>query len=231
MILYMIKKFDEFINENIFDGIGKRSKGGVVRKENYVDQVDLGLPSGTIWATCNLGASSPEEYGDYYAWGETEQKNRHSWENYKFGTRDNLTKYNREDGKIILDPEDDVAHVVLGGKWHIPTKEQIQELLDNTTIKKSKLNGVKGRLFKSKINGNTLFFPYSGYKSYSSVYGKDETCFYWSSSLTDYSFAMTFYCGEYNDVIDVFDIDKYHPRLEKFHRYLGFSVRGVLDKK
>ena len=74
MILYMIKKFDEFINENIFDGIGRRSKGGVIKKEDEVRQVDLGLPSGTIWATCNLGASSPEEYGDYYAWGDTEPK-------------------------------------------------------------------------------------------------------------------------------------------------------------
>ena len=65
------------INENIFDGIGKRSKGDSVRKENYVEQVDLGLPSGTIWATCNLGAESPEECGYYYAWGETEPKNNY----------------------------------------------------------------------------------------------------------------------------------------------------------
>ena len=80
------------INENVFDGIGKRSKGGVVRKENYVEYVDLGLPSGTLWATCNLGASSPEEYGDYYAWGETEQKDYYDWDTYKFGEEFNLSE-------------------------------------------------------------------------------------------------------------------------------------------
>ena len=81
------------INENIFDGIGRRSKGGIKRKEDEVESVDLGLPSGTIWAACNLGASSPEEYGNYYAWGETELKDYYSWDTYKFGKEDNLTKY------------------------------------------------------------------------------------------------------------------------------------------
>ena len=114
------------INENIFDSIGRRSKGGVVRKEDEVkvEQVDLGLPSGTIWAAWNVGASSLEEYGDYYAWGETKPKDKYTWNTYKFGTKDNLIYYNKKDGKTILDPEDDVAHIVLGGKWHIPTEEQ-----------------------------------------------------------------------------------------------------------
>ena len=148
-----MKKLSQ-INENIFDGIGKRSKGGIVRKEDYVEQVDLGLPSGTIWAACNLGASSPEECGDYYAWGETEPKDKYSWNTYKFGTENNLTKYNKEDKKTILDPEDDAAHVALGGKWHIPTREQIQELLDNTTNEERELNGMKDRMITSKTNGN-----------------------------------------------------------------------------
>ena len=208
------------INENIFDGIGRRSKGGIVRKENYVEQVDLGLPSGIIWAACNLGASSPEEWGDYYAWGETEPKDRYSWDTYKFGTENNLTKYNREDGKTILDPEDDAAHVALGGKWHIPTREQIQELLDNTTNEESELNGMKGRLFKSKINGNTLFFPYSGYKSGSKVY-IIYSCQYWSSSIdkTSYNHAMRVYS----------DTDS--STLACSYRNVGHFVRGVLDKK
>ena len=208
------------INENIFDGIGKRSKSDSVRKENYVDQVDLGLPSGTIWATCNLGASSPEEYGDYYAWGETEPKDYYDWDTYKFGTKDNLTKYNREDRKIILDLEDDAAHVVLGGKWHIPTREQIQELFDNTTNEESELNDVKGRLFTSKINGNTLFFPYSGSKSNSSILGEGRWCLFWSSSIDIlYHYAITLYS---------------YLKTSKFdcgYRCIGYSVRGVLDKK
>ena len=220
MILYMIKKFDEFINENIFDGIGKRSKGGIVRKENYVEQVDLGLPSGTIWAAWNLGASSPEEYGDYYAWGETELQYKNIWETYKFGTKDNLTKYNEEDRKTILDLEDDAAHVILGGKWHIPTREQIQELFDNTTNEHSELNGVKGRLFTSKTNNNTLFFPYSGFKSGSSIVGGGLWSSCWSSSLDIlYHYATTLY-SKFND-----------SKFDFSNRCNGYSVRGVFDKK
>ena len=148
------------------------------------------------------------------------QKNNYYGENYKFWKRSNLTKYNREDGKTILDPEDDVAHVVLGGKWHIPTKEQIQELLDNTTIKKSKLNGVKGRLFKSKINGNTLFFPYSGIKVGSSVYGREDgCCYYWSSSI--HKISPNRAMGSDSDLYGLRSCD----------RNCGLFVRGVFDKK
>ena len=208
------------INENIFDGIGKRSKGDSVRKENYVKQVDLGLPSGTIWATCNLGASSPEEYGDYYAWGETEPKDTYYWKYYKFGNMYDLTKYNKEDRKTILDPEDDAAHILLGGKWHIPTQEQMKELIDNTTNEKSELNGVKGRLFTSKINGNTLFFPYSGLKVGSSVYGREDgCCYYWSSSI--HKISPNRAMGSDSDFYGLRSCD----------RNCGLFVRGVLDKK
>ena len=217
----MIKNFDEFINENIFDGIGRRSKGGNVRKEDEVKSVDLGLPSGTIWATCNLGAESPEECGDYYAWGETELKDKYSWNNYKFGTENNLTKYNKEDNKTILDPEDDAAHVVLGGKWHMPTKEQIQELFDNTTNEESKFDGVKGRLFTSKINGNKLFFPYSGYKIDSSFGSSGYIGKYWSSSINKslHNYSITLYT-KFNDC-----------RLNHSNRCYGLCVRAVLNKK
>ena len=207
------------INENIFDGIGKRSKGDSVRKENYVESVDLGLPSGTIWASCNLGASSQEECGDYYAWGETEQKDKYYWETYKFGDMDNLTKYNREDGEIILNMEDDAAHVILGGKWHIPTKDQFKELFDNTTNEDSELNGVKGRLFTSKINDNTLFFPYSGSKRSSSIIGEGHWSYYWSSSIDDLYYATVIYSN--------FKVSKF----DSGNRCNGYSVRGVLDKK
>ena len=212
------------INENIFDGIGKRSKGSVVRKENEVKSVDLGLPSGTIWAACNLGASSPEEYGDYYSWGETKPKDKYTWNTYKFGTKDNLTKYNEEDRKTILDPEDDAAHVVLGGKWHIPTREQMQELFYNTTNEDSEFDGVKGKLFTSKINGKELFFPYSGNKDDNFIDGENEYCFHWSSSITDYNYATKFYCDD-----DTFS--PFQPEISKACKFLGFSVRGVLDKK
>ena len=209
------------INENIFDGIGKRSKGGVVRKEDEPEQIDLELPSGTIWAACNLGASSPEKCGNYYAWGETEPKSYYDLETYKFGKNEyHLTKYNGEDGKTILDPEDDAANAVLGGKWHIPTEEQMNELLDNTTHEESELNGVKGTLFKSKTNNNTLFFPYSGYKIGSNVY-EIHICHYWSSSLSD---ILT------NHAI-ASDSDFHDYGLRSCNRFSGLCVRGVLDKK
>ena len=220
-----MKKLSQ-INENIFDGIGKRSKGDAIRKENEVESVDLGLPSGTIWAACNLGASSPEEYGDYYAWGETEPNGDYFWDgdywyDYKFGDINNLDKYNEEDGKTILDPEDDAAHVVLGGKWHMPTKEQIQELFENTTNEHSELNGVKGILFTSKTNGNTLFFPYSGYKSRGKIWSNGKYIYCWSSSLytsKNYNCAYVLHSNFYGTIR--FD-----------YRNKGYSVRGVLDKK
>ena len=209
------------INENIFDGIGRRSKGGVKRKEDEVESVDLGLPSGTIWAACNLGASSPEEYGNYYAWGETKPKDKYDWDTYKFGTENKLTKYNKKDGKTILDPEDDAANTVLGGKWHMPTEEQIQELIDNTTNEHSKLNGVYGKLLTSKINGKELFFPYSGQYSDGFVSDEDTWSLCWSSSLYEHSpnYAMLIFSDIFSNIFDHGD------------RYFGYSVRGVLDKK
>ena len=220
------------INENIFDGIGKRSKGGIVRKENYVESVDLGLPSGTIWAACNLGASSPEECGYYYAWGETEPKDKYTWGNYKFETQNNFIKnfekYNKEDGKTILDSEDDAAHVVLGGEWHMPTKKQIEELLYNTTIEKSELKGVEGILIKSRINDNTLFFPFSGYKSGGDIIGKGKLTYYWSSSINE----------KYPDNAISIDSDYYDrhksddwKKFSSEYRYRGLCIRGVFKKK
>lgn len=90
--------------------------------------VDLGLPSGTLWATMNIGASSVTDPGSYFAWGETSTKSDYSWSTYAFGTSENLTKYNTTDGKFRLDLSDDAAHVLWGGDWHIPTYDQWKEL-------------------------------------------------------------------------------------------------------
>lgn len=99
--------------------------------------VDLGLPSGTKWATCNVGASNPQEYGNYYAWGEVATKSTYSWSTYKYGSNDGVTKYNIEsrhgkngfaDGKTTLDLSDDAAHFNWGGKWRMPTQAQLEEL-------------------------------------------------------------------------------------------------------
>ena len=148
------------------------------------EAIDLGLPSGTKWASCNVGASKPEDYGGYYAWGETEEKDYYDESTYKYyqnGSYVNL-------GSDISGTEYDVAHVKWGGKWCMPTTAEQRELLDNCTTEWTSLNGVKGRKFTSKINGNSIFLPAAGRRRYGglSLAGKDGH--YWSSTqLPDYS--------------------------------------------
>ncbi len=136
--------------------------------------VNLGLPSGTMWATCNIGAEAPERMGDKFAWGETEPKELSTWQNYKFGTPIFLTKYVSErgwpynDNKMELDDMDDAAQVNWGGTWRMPTLAQFYELSGNCTIQFSFEdvgNNKKryGVLFTSNINGNSIFFPVTDY--------------------------------------------------------------------
>ena len=152
--------------------------------------VDLGLPSGTLWATCNVGASSPEEYGDYFAWGETEPKEFYGWTNYKWcnGSQNTLTKYcdNSEygangfvDNKRELDPEDDAAYVNWGPSWRMPTVAQLQELVENCTWQWTTRNGVGG-LLATGPNGKTVFLPAASYYYDSTLSEEDITVDYWS---------------------------------------------------
>lgn len=137
------------------------------------EYVDLGLPSGTLWATMNVGANSPEEYGDYFAWGETEEKDEYNWSTYKWcnGDYNKLTKYCNNssygnngftDGKTELDPEDDAATANWGPEWRMPSQEQMQELIDNVTWQWTTVNGVNGQMITSNVNGASLFLPASG---------------------------------------------------------------------
>ena len=151
--------------------------------------VDLGLPSGTLWATCNIGANSPEEYGDYFAWGETEPKEVYDDINYKW--RDghcNLTKYCTNsrwgivDNKTKLDREDDAAWVNWGPSWHMPTLEQIRELNDECRHQQTQINGVKGYLLTGP-NGNSIFLPAAGYRDNSSLVDAGSRGNYWQSRL------------------------------------------------
>ena len=149
------------------------------------DWVDLDLPSGLLWATRNVGATSPEEYGDYFAWGETQPKELISWDTYRYGYYDQLTKYCNDssyglngftDGLTTLQPGDDAATANYGGRT--PTKEEWQELIDNTTSQWTTINGVNGRCLTGS-NGNSLFLPAAGRALRSD--GSDG--YYWSSSL------------------------------------------------
>lgn len=188
------------------------------------DFVDLGLPSGNLWAQCNIGAYSPEEYGDYFAWGETETKETFNWGNYSLceGTYNTLTKYvtNRDYGKAdnwpVFRPEDDVAHVKWGGKWHVPTKEDAEELLQCCIWTLTEWNGVKGYQGESLMNGNSIFLPLAGYVS-SMPYYQGNNLFYWTSTVKQnspdipYTLNGTDKCGG-ND------------------RYIGMPVRPVRNK-
>ena len=167
--------------------------GGSAPTPNH-EYVDLGLPSGTLWATTNVGASTPEEYGDYFAWGETETKNIYNWNTYKWckGSDNTMTKYCSDseygfqgftDGKTELDAEDDAAYVNWGSSWRMPTKEQQDELRTNCTWTWTTRNGVNGRLVTGP-NGNTIFLPAAGSRWHVSHYSVGSRCVYWSRTLS-----------------------------------------------
>mgnify|MGYP004521248491 FL=1 len=133
---------------------------GVIKAKETMEYVDLGLPSGIKWAKCDLGASSPEKYGDKYSWGETWTKT--SWDYYYFTdiVAGQYTKYDSRDKRFFLEKEDDVAYLRLGEGWRYPTWNEVQELYDNCTVTESTLNGWPGVMFVSKNNNNYIFFVY-----------------------------------------------------------------------
>ena len=157
--------------------------------------VDLGLPSGTLWATCNVGANNPWEYGNYYAWGETKTKKTYDWNTYKYANGDNakLTKYCKqsdygnngfEDKLTTLQSSDDAATANWGSGWCMPTKEQWEELLNCTMVSDwRELNGVYGMLFMG-YNGNQLFLPAAGFRWGSGLTGAGSKGDYWSRSVS-----------------------------------------------
>ena len=161
--------------------------------------VDLGLPSGTLWATCNIGANSPEEYGDYFAWGETETKENYDWSTYKYcnGSQSTLTKYcyksyngynNFTDTLTVLQPEDDAATVLWGSEWQMPSKAQIKELYnsDYTSIERIAMNGIDGIKVTSWSNGKSIFLPATGCRFDTGFDVVGSYGLYWSRSLSTF---------------------------------------------
>jgi len=152
------------------------------------EAVDLGLS--VKWATCNVGATKPEEYGEYFAWGETEPKGDYSWSTYKWcnGSSSSLTKYNTDsscgtvDNKTVLASEDDAAHVNWGGDWRMPTDAEWTELRTNCTWTWTTQNGVNGRLVTGP-NGNSIFLPAAGVRIGTYLSDAGSCGLYWSSSL------------------------------------------------
>ena len=192
---------------------------------NGYEYVDLGLPSGLKWATCNVGANNPEDYGLYFAWGET---TGYTAEQITSGVRSfSSSVYKSGSAASIstdLTLEQDAARANLGGNWRMPTKVEFHELIDNCDVTWTddyNRTGIKGRTFTSKINGKSVFFPAADSYYYSSTNSVGSEGLYWSASMgewnpSSYSSALSFSHGE-------------DPSLGSADRVCGNSVRGVWE--
>ena len=189
--------------------------------------VDLGLS--VMWAPFNVGAKKPEDYGDYFAWGETEPKSEYSWDTYKWcnGTSSSLTKYNMSldygivDNKTQLDLSDDAARASWGGKWRMPTDAEWTELRNNCTWTWTTQNGVNGRKVTSKVNGNSIFLPAAGARYGTTLYDAGSYGGYWSSALNTGYPGSAYYVYFYSDGV---------YRYYGYGRYYGQSVRPVFGE-
>lgn len=196
-------------------------------KEPAHQYVDLGLS--VKWATCNMGADSPEEYGNFYSWGETWTKDEYTWFTYGFGNGDNrqrqLSKYNLNrsygpvDNMTTLDFSDDVAIVKWGAPWHVPSKENMEELRTKCKWTWTTLNGVKGYRVTSKVKGYTdrsIFLPAAGLMQMDFLTNDGYRGVYWANSITKDSFSAT-----------VLVIEEMRPYESSASRELGCCIRPV----
>ena len=195
-----------------------------------VEAVNLGLPSGTLWANMNVGANSPEDYGAYFAWGETTPNGNYEWRAYKWcnGSDRAITKYCSKpnygnkgftDTKTVLDAEDDAASANWGSEWRMPTKAELDELIANTKIEFTKLNGVNGLKFIG-ANDKFIFLPAGGDRWPWDIMGAGETGGYWLSTLNDnYPFYAWYLCFEGQSVVT-----------NNGHRKSGRTIRPVRKK-
>ena len=171
---------------------------------NGHEYVDLGLPSGTLWATCNVGATKPEEYGDYFAWGETQPKSTYDWGTYKYcnGSLTSLTKYCTDsyygtvDDKTTLELSDDAANYNWGGAWRMPTMLEWSELIDNCSWTWADYGHVV-----TGPNGNSIFLPAAGCRYDSSLLSVGSYGDYWSSSLDTNSPYYAYYLSFFSDYV------------------------------
>ena len=192
--------------------------------ETQYEAVDLGLS--VKWATCNVGATKPEEYGGYYAWGETEEKDDYSWSTYKWssGSYDTIAKYCTDDiygtadNKTVLDPEDDVAHVKWGGGWRMPTAEEHKELHKNCSWEWTTQNGVNGYKVIGS-NGNCIFLPAAGYRCDVALDNRGWDGNYWSGSLNSGHSLNAYRLKLYSD----------YRNQDYYYRCFGYTVRPVCE--
>lgn len=209
---------------------------GNTYKENIDGYVDLGLPSGLLWATSNLGATCGDTnetwYGNYFSWGETETKSNYSWQTYKYsnGTNASLTKYNFDssfgivDNKYMLDPTDDAANVKLGRGWKIPTVDDFTELRNSTTSEYvtnyNNIQGLNGRVFTSVYNGNKLFIPSTGMYDGENLSIRERSRL-WSCNLND--------APNKPDYAKILNIHPEHVTITTGYRCYGCTIRPVIS--
>lgn len=186
--------------------------------------VDLGLPSGTLWADRNVGADSPEAYGDYFAWGETKPKSTYNWRTYKWcqGSSTSMTKYCTDssygtvDNKTVLDLEDDAAYVNMGAEWRMPTHDELKELRNNCTWTWTSQKGTRGYKVTGP-NGQSIFLPAAGCRNDSGLYRAGSDGSYWSTSLHGPYLAWSLYINS----------DSYNTYTSGKRRNYGHTVRAV----
>ena len=191
--------------------------------------VNLDLPSGTLWATCNVGASKPTDYGLYFQWGDTQgytieqvgKDKQFNWNNYKwsiYGSESNFNKYANDGDTLGL--EDDSTNANMGGDWHMPSPKQVEELLGNTTSIWLESDGINGRLFISKKGSSkSIFIPAAGYACNGEVWNREMEGNIWTSMLSNYgaNYVQYLYLCSRTAFIN-----------HLYNRYVGFSVRGVI---
>lgn len=191
------------------------------------DYADLGLPSGLLWATCNVGAENPEDCGDYFAWGETKSKNSYKWGSYKFyksGKVDDwypektditFTKYTNSDDKLLLDYSDDAATANWGKNWRMPTDVEFNELIEKCKLESIENDSLKG-LKITGPNGHWIFLPKAGYQTWHGAVDVGNKCKYWSCTRDFDGFIKAY---------------SYYVEMERSDRFEGMSVRPVVSGK
>lgn len=230
-VVYAVADGEAIITCTAADGSDVKATCKVVVGTRH-EYVDLGLPSGVLWATCNIGAERPEDIGMYFAWGDIKgyaksENHWFTWDYYKWcrGTETSMTKYctnigwGQPDLIVELLPEDDAATAIWGKEWRMPTEQDFSELCNSeyTTSMWTTVNGVKGRLITSMINGNSIFMPAGGRRYNAEIVFMEEKGNYWSSSLIYLLSAGAWF----------FDTDATKMTYGLEYRYMGMCVRPV----
>lgn len=215
-----------------------------VQEKKKHEYVDLGLPSGTLWATCNVGASSPEEYGEYFAWGETSPRDEYNWANYMYckGSETTMTKYCTQseygyngftDNLPELESSDDAATAYWGNRWQMPSIEQCEELInsDLTTTQWTAQNGTNGYKITSKSNGNSIFLPAAGCILDTSDYGPGSFGYYRTRSLSTSKSSNACCLNFLINNIRMLDMNRYYGQSVRPVRIQDASIVGTWEYK